>query len=149
VDFDGTICHYAFPECGPPRAEVIEALQALRAEGWRIIIHSSRVNSHWPEPERTAQCEAMVRYLIASDVPFDEIWGIAFDGEPARDGGRICEWWFEPHLTGKPVAHVYLDDRSVSPLGDGTQPAVLAEVCRRIAERANAEHHREDSPCRR
>jgi len=147
-DFDGTIAEYAFPGCGPPRTEVIQALRMLRAEGWKIIIHSSRVNSDWPEPGRTQKCEAMIQYLVTLGVPFDEIWGIAFEWLPAEEGRRNYHWWFEPNLTGKPVAHVYLDDRAavpgpVSSQAPSFQASTLVHLCRRIAEQANAEHKEE------
>lgn len=160
VDFDGTICRYAFPDCGPPRTEVIEALRALRAEGWKIIIHTSRVNSDWPEPGRTQKCEAMVLYLISHEVPFDEIWGIAFEWVSTSEGTQGYMWGFKPHLTGKPVAHVYLDDRAMEPeplyahfhamkrhlcRPDSSRRSVfaaeaLARFARVIAKRANDEH---------
>jgi len=139
VDFDGTLCEYAFPDCGPPRQEIIEALRRLRTEGWRIIIHSARVNSEWPEPGRTEKCEAMVLYLVTYDVPFDEVWGLAFERISTDEGTQGYQWWFEPRLTGKPVAHVYLDDRAVA-VADGCLAGEILRVCREIADRANEEH---------
>ena len=139
VDFDGTICRYAFPDCGEPRPEVIEVLRALRAEGWRIVIHSARVNSEWSEPVRTEKCEAMIVYLVAHDVPFDEVWGLAFERTSADEGTQGYHWCFEPRHTGKPVAHVYLDDRAVA-AAPGIRPPALLALCREVAERANAEY---------
>ena len=141
VDFDGTICEYAFPECGPPRAEVIEALRMLHEQGWKIIVHSSRVNSQWPEPGRTEKCEVMVQYLLAHAVCFDEIWGMAFERISTTEGTQGCMWGFEPHQVGKPVAHVYLDDRAIRPqpvFCPGTYaPETLVRLAHATAKVAN------------
>src|ERR1700690_4538467 len=46
VDFDGVIANYdGWTESsviGPPRGDVVEALIALRSEGWKIIVYSCR-----------------------------------------------------------------------------------------------------------
>jgi hypothetical protein len=140
-DFDGKIAAYAFPACGPPVERTVAMLRRLHAEGWQIIIHSSRVNSGWPEPERTQQVEAMIQYLIAHDIPFHEIWGIALEFLSSRIAPPLCEWWFEPDLIGKPVAHVYDDDRG---LGDDALAECsvehLVERCWSIYHRAEREH---------
>jgi len=140
-DFDGTICGYAFPGCGPPRREIIRGMHMLRQQGWRIIIYSSRANSDWAEPERTRGCEEMIHYLVSCGVPFDQIWGLALNT------GQ-CGWAFEPDRIGKPVAHVYVDDRAVMvasgvPLGGsppgGTAELMaerLVELCTYVAEHA-------------
>ncbi len=120
VDFDGTLCEWAFPECGGPRTEVIAALRILREKGWHILIHTCRVNSHWEEPDRTEKVQAMLEWLLANDVPFDSVWGLRFGGLPVPDcpalGGRLAEidqYWERGSVTGKPLADVYLDDRGI------------------------------------
>ena len=156
VDFDGTICHYAFPGCGEPRREVIDVLRALRAEGWQIIVHTARVNSHWREPGRSDRCQEMLVYLLDHDVPFGSIWGIVM--WPYRQpylGFRIgsveihrvhptqkhegCAWAFQPEVTGKPVAHAYIDDRAVAAALGLSYPGLLA-LCHDVAQRANDQH---------
>ena len=46
VDFDGVIADYdgwkGNQTFGSPRSDVIEALQVLRSEGWKIVIYSTR-----------------------------------------------------------------------------------------------------------
>jgi hypothetical protein len=137
-DFDGCICGYAFPACGPPNLLTIEVLRRLHAEGWKIIIHSSRVNSEWPEPARTEKVEAMMQYLVLHRVPFDEVWGLMAERVDPKDGSI---WWaFEDRLTGKPVAHVYWDDRGLG-LTQGC-PGEIVERCREMYHRAQTEYER-------
>ena len=47
VDFDGTICGFAFPDCGPPEPHVQEGLQKLKDAGFEIHIHSVSTNINW------------------------------------------------------------------------------------------------------
>jgi len=129
-DFDGTCCEYAFPACGAPRLNVIEALRMLRAEGWRIVVHSSRVNAHWPEDERRLQTAAMMLYLLAHDAPFDDVWGAEF----TADG-----WCYREQDIGKPCAHVYLDDRNLWDRPDATAEEIAA-ACRALYRRAEREY---------
>ncbi len=130
VDLDGTLCHYAFPACGAPLGNVIEALRRLRAEGWRVIIHSSRVNAHWPDDDRRLQTAAMMLYLLAHDIPWDELWGVEF----TADG-----WRFRDQDVGKPVAHAYLDDRSPWWRPDATADEIVA-ACRELYRRGEADY---------
>lgn len=155
VDFDGTICRYAFPECGGLRLEIVRVLRALRAEGWNIVVHSARVNSRWREPGRSQRCREMLIYLLENDVPFDSIWGVVmWPYDLPHLGSRLggveikylqpdqnhkgYAWAFQPDVTGKPVAHVYIDDRAVAATPDVRAPALLS-LCHEVAERANAE----------
>ena len=88
VDFDGVIADYdgwkGNQTFGSPRSDVIEALQVLRSEGWKIVIYSTR------------GVEEIKPYLIANTVPFDEI----NQNSSYRTGGT------------KPVATDYWDDRA-------------------------------------
>ncbi len=94
VDFDGVIADYdgwkGEGVYGAPRADVVETLKILRAEGWKIIVYSSRA------------AENVRPYLVDNCVPFDEI---------------NCN---SSHQTGgvKPVATVYWDDRACCYSGD-------------------------------
>lgn len=44
VDFDGTIVENKFPEIGKPDYTVVEAIQAYKAMGWKIILWSCRTD---------------------------------------------------------------------------------------------------------
>jgi hypothetical protein len=94
IDFDGVIANYdswgGASQIGTPRADVIEALKMLRAEGWKIIVHSTR------------SAEEIREFLEMNSVPFDEI-----------NRNSSCE-------TGgvKPKATVYWDDRAYRYSGD-------------------------------
>lgn len=70
VDFDGTICDDLFPGIGPPRANVIVAMRALRREGWEIVIHTCRANRSRIGEREVALCK---------ETP--EVWRRVF-GEP-------------------------------------------------------------------
>jgi hydroxymethylpyrimidine pyrophosphatase-like HAD family hydrolase len=97
VDFDGVIADYGGWQGGTtfglPRTDVIETLEVLRSEGWKIIVHSTRAS------------EDIRPYLIENKIPFDEI---------------NCN---SSYKTGgvKPVATVYWDDRACRYSGDARQ----------------------------
>jgi len=143
VDFDGCICEYDFPRCGQPRRDVIELLRHLRTKGWRIIVHSSRVNQCWPNNEWVEKVSDMLNFLTMHCVPFHEIWGLHTVYEGAM-GDLGCRWVFELNRahTGKPVAHVYLDDRALfaTRFPRGTSPecaaSTLESLCISIADAA-------------
>lgn len=124
VDMDGTLAEWAFPDIGEPNELVIEALRVLKAKGWHIVIHTCRVNSHWEEPDRTQIVQEMLDWLVANDVPFDNVWGLKFamatcdtlgeDGWMSiigRPGAPVAVWAYSTE-TGKPLADVYIDDRA-------------------------------------
>jgi adenylylsulfate kinase len=94
VDFDGVIAEYDGYKgpgvLGPPREDVRQALDALRREGWKIVIHTTR---GWDEIEK---------YLQQHDIPYDEY----NRNSDYQTGGQ------------KPVADVYWDDRAVCYSGD-------------------------------
>ena len=47
IDFDGTLCKFAFPEVGEVEPNVREALLILRKKGYKIHIHSCRTATYW------------------------------------------------------------------------------------------------------
>jgi adenylylsulfate kinase len=100
VDFDGVIAEYdgwtSRLEMGSPRADVVRALNALRDEGWKIIIHTTRSG------------DDITSYLLANDIPFDEI-------------NRNSDY---DNLGPKPVATVYWDDRAVPYTGDAARDLI-------------------------
>lgn len=97
VDFDGTITEYErYRGRGvfdPPIPGAAETLRRLKAEGWRIIIYTTR-----------SETEEIAAYLQEHGIPFD---GINEDEEgPAG---------VHP---AKPAADAYVDDRAVAFRGD-------------------------------
>jgi adenylylsulfate kinase len=94
VDFDGVISDYSGWQgpnvLGRPRDDVRSALHDLRADGWKIIVHTTR------------GIEAIRSYLLGADVPFDEI---NQNSDYSNEGP-------------KPVATVYWDDRALRYTGD-------------------------------
>ena len=65
VDFDGVIADYDGWEgtgtLGTPRRDVIEALELLREEGWKIVVYSCRSS------------DEITPYLLGNGIPFDEV----------------------------------------------------------------------------
>jgi hydroxymethylpyrimidine pyrophosphatase-like HAD family hydrolase len=94
VDFDGVIADYdgwkGRGVLGEPRADVKEALATLHAEGWKIVIHTTRGQ------------EEIRNYLMEHRIAYDEING---NSDYKTQGP-------------KPVADVYWDDRAVRYSGD-------------------------------
>jgi adenylylsulfate kinase len=97
VDFDGVIANYdgwkGIDVLGEPRLDVIKALEELRKDGWKIIVHTTRASEH------------IRPYLVSADVPFDEINTNA----DYQNCGQ------------KPVATVYWDDRALRYSGDAAR----------------------------
>lgn len=92
VDFDGTICTWAYPNFGEPTPGVHETFRALRERGFRIIIWTSRVcpTVHTPE-ERATMMDKIAAYMRQHAIPYDGI-----------------------DSYGKRSALAYVDDRAVS-----------------------------------
>ncbi|KKW17334.1 hypothetical protein A3J43_00475 [Candidatus Uhrbacteria bacterium RIFCSPHIGHO2_12_FULL_54_23] len=90
-DFDGTMTDYGGKFLGhtivdEPRPEVIKAIRILKKQGHKILVHSTRGNA------------VLQKWCKTHDVPVDY-----FNENPE----------FNTENPGKPVAHVYLDDRAV------------------------------------
>lgn len=89
VDFDGVIAEYdgwkGVGILGGPREDVVAALRTLHAEGWKIVIHTTRGE------------EEIAGYLERHEIPHHEI-------------NRNSDY---TTLGGKPVADVYWDDRAL------------------------------------
>jgi len=94
IDFDGTICEWAFPNTGSPQEGVAEALKTLQDFGYYIIISSCRTNSKLNDSakKRNNHIETMKKYLKQYNIPYNEI----------DDGTQ-----------GKVVAEIYIDDRAI------------------------------------
>src|SRR5271156_2803127 len=89
VDFDGVIAEYDGYKgptvLGRPRKDVVEALRELRAEGWKIVVHTTRGE------------QEIGGYLAQHDIVYDEI----NRNSDYKTGGP------------KPVADLYWDDRAI------------------------------------
>lgn len=101
VDFDGTICGFLFPECGPPELHVREGLQKLRDAGFEIVIHSVSTNSNWGFPSTEIHFNRIEVYMAKHNLPYDRIM-------------MECD---------KPFAAAYIDDRSVGYRGNWLEAA--------------------------
>ncbi len=101
VDFDGVIADYdgwkGAGILGAPRRDVLEALRVLHAEGWKIIIHTTRGEAE------------ISSYLAEHGIPHDEI-------------NRNSDY---RTLGTKPVADVYWDDRALCYSGDALRDIEL------------------------
>lgn len=95
IDFDGTICEFAWPDEGPPTKGVKKALKEIKAMGLGIIIHSSRASSYWGKV-RFKYLQRVEEYMKKHKLPYDGI-----------HTGR-----------GKPIAIAYIDDRAVEYRGN-------------------------------
>ena len=94
VDFDGTICTWAFPSCGDPTVGVKLALELFRAAGYEIIIWSCRTAACFRQsPLYNKYIDEMISFLSEHEIPYDRI-----------DMGN----------EGKPVADFYIDDRAIT-----------------------------------
>ncbi|HUI74743.1 MAG TPA: hypothetical protein VLX32_07350 [Candidatus Acidoferrum sp.] len=100
VDFDGVIAEYDGWKgpgiLGLPRNDVVEALRTLHAEGWKIIIHTTRGKAE------------ISGYLAQHQIPHHEV---------NRNSNYRT-------LGVKPVADVYWDDRAFRYSGDACQDLV-------------------------
>lgn len=101
VDFDGTLCDFAYPGIGPVKPGAKEALELFRKLGYRIVIWTCRTcHYHYdifggdpaqPTMERQFVIE-MKEWLDKNEIPYDEI----------DDGSR-----------GKLHADFYIDDKAI------------------------------------
>jgi len=98
IDLDGTILEFDWDKWekhgqnywDKPKEGAIEALKRLKEDGHYIVIHTCRVVTD-VNPGYTLKelVENVKKILERYDIPYDEIWT-----------GR-----------GKPIAHIYIDDR--------------------------------------
>ena len=105
VDFDGTICRWAYPEMPPPFEGVREALTNLQRGGFKVIIWTVRTASYWKMAEFSDDRRPLMNilqelrtYLNLHEIPHDD----------------IC-------LVDKPLAVAYIDDRAYQATGDNMQ----------------------------
>lgn len=102
VDFDGTICGFEFPDCGPPEPGVREALLELHDLGFEIVIHSCRTSVYWKGqqdwPNRMSNYRIILNYMAEHDLYYDSI--------------------IMDENVDKPIAEFYIDDRGVGYKGN-------------------------------
>jgi len=89
IDFDGVVCENKYPDFGKPKPGVREALEKIKAKGYKIIIHTVRTASYW-QRDQFEQYILLNKYLEHNKIPFDYI----FQGD-------------------KPVGAYYIDDRAI------------------------------------
>ncbi len=90
VDFDGTICEHAFPECGELKPGAKKVLDLLSKQ-FDIVISSCRTSKMF-EHEGGKYVREMIRFLKEHEIPYSRI-----------DGGD----------EGKIVADAYVDDKAI------------------------------------
>ncbi|HCR52298.1 TPA: hypothetical protein DIV48_01450 [Candidatus Kaiserbacteria bacterium] len=100
-DFDGVIASYsgfiAHDDVQTPNAEVVKAMKLLRGQGCKILIHSTRGD------------EFLRKYCEKFSIPFDYI-----NRRPDLEGEN----------PGKPIASVYVDDRTICYRGEDAQTLI-------------------------
>lgn len=99
VDLDGTLMTPPQPILdaagelrtdGEPEPGAVEAMQALHAAGWRIVVSSSRTWDRWG-PRRLVWVDAIRAWLDRHAISYDEVFVGA----------------------GKPAAAAYVDDNAI------------------------------------
>ena len=113
VDLDGTILEDAFPDLGPPKDGVAEALSELMEMGFEIKILTCRMNGNMRDEGLVEeQFNAIIDHLTVLGIPFDSI---ALPEE------------------GKPLAYYYVDDKGVR--FDGNWAAIVDFIRARGTEK--------------
>ncbi|MFA6254352.1 MAG: hypothetical protein WC640_03875 [Candidatus Paceibacterota bacterium] len=100
-DFDGVIAQYdgfkGHDHFGEPNEPVVETIRQLKGQGHRIIIYSTRSS------------ESLQKYCEEHRIPVDY-----YNENPTKVGQN-------PH---KPIAYVYIDDRTVCYRGQSTEQLI-------------------------
>jgi hypothetical protein len=114
VDFDATLCKWAYPGYGEPTDGAAAAMTALRAMGMRVVVYTARMDrSIYPLEERLKTQRSIHEWLQKYNIPFDEI-----------DLGEY----------GKRVAGVIIDDKAVHFCGDWRDTLRHAKAVRELDE---------------
>lgn len=103
-DFDGVIAKYvgfvSVDDIQKPNQEVVKAIRILKEQGCAILVHSTRGDAF------------LKNYCERFSIPFDYI-----NRRPDKQGEN----------PGKPIAYVYVDDRSICYKGEKAEDLV-AEI---------------------
>jgi len=106
VDLDGTLAHYdewkGIENIGEPIEGAREFMDALRSEGFHIILYTCRMRGRRGN-EMIDVSKIIVEWLRKHAINVDDIWG----------------------NEGKPFAHAYVDDRGVSCSPQNSPPAIM------------------------
>ena len=100
VDFDGTLCNYAFPQIGEQsdeHKELISLLKGLRVAGHKLILYTCRGNNQ----EHLSLTEA-IAWCLDQGLEFDSI------------NENIPDFQKKSGPSPKPVADIYLDDKALN-----------------------------------
>ena len=117
VDFDGTLCEFAYPDFGKPRRGARTFMQWLVDRGLRPIVWSSRLSSlHATAEEKTAIVASIHNWLLYNGMDYYAV-----------DTGCV----------GKRLALAYVDDRGVA-AGEGTTWAAARARINQIYRREQA-----------
>jgi hypothetical protein len=101
VDFDGTLCEYAFPDIGEPKHLVIDFVKQHAARGTKIILHTCRENG-----TRRALLDEAVQFCAAHGIPL-----YAVNENPAN---TYPEQYGVQQTGRKVFADLYIDDKAVN-----------------------------------
>jgi len=100
-DFDSVIATYtgfvSSDHVTPPNRNVVDAIRALRDQGYKILMHSTRSD------------DFLRSYCEANGIPYDYI-----NRRDDKRGGN----------NGKPVAYVYVDDRALCYTGQAANQRI-------------------------
>jgi trehalose-6-phosphatase len=100
VDFDGTLCEYAFPNIGVQTKEqkkLMEILIELRNDGNKLILYTCRGdNEEYP--------------CLTEAIEWCKEKGLEFDSINCNVPGFVKKSGHSP----KPVADIYLDDKALN-----------------------------------
>ena len=100
VDFDGTLCNYAFPDIGEQteeQKELVSLLKELKNSGHKLILYTCRGDN-----EKYPTLKNAIRWCTEQGLEFDSI------NENVK--GFVKKSGPSP----KPVADIYLDDKALN-----------------------------------
>lgn len=96
VDFDGTLCKFAFPKIGEPNHALIENLIKLQLEdGAKIILWTCRGGAFLEEAVEWCKAQGLVLHAVNDDLP------------------EIKDSEFGRNKSKKVFAHRYIDDAAM------------------------------------
>lgn len=100
VDFDGTLCEYAFPEIGEQKdihRELMKQLIKMRKEGHKLILYTCRGDND--------------KYKVLTEaIEWCKEKGLEFDSV----NENIPEFIKKSGYSPKPVADIYIDDKAIN-----------------------------------